>query len=165
MKNKSILLLGFASLVIITASSFQLLDSKFKNHQIEKNACKNAKFTKTDFESFLTDRENTNKPVIASLTNQGVLVNNSTKILAPNAKPNILLFIADDMTSIDCEPYGNKDVHTPNLTKLANEGLLFDNMNNATAMCGPTRQSLYTGLFQVKNGSYPNHSQVYDNIV
>jgi len=165
MKNKSILLLGFASLVIITASSFQLLDSKFKNHQIEKNACKNAKFTKTDFESFLSDRENTNKPVIASLTNQGVLVNNSTKILAPNAKPNILLFIADDMTSIDCEPYGNKDVHTPNLTKLANEGLLFDNMNNATAMCGPTRQSLYTGLFPVKNGSYPNHAQVYDNIV
>ena len=69
------------------------------------------------------------------------------------------------MTSIDCEPYGNTDVHTPNLAKLAKEGLTFDNMNNATAMCGPTRQSLYTGLFPVKNGSYPNHAQVYDNII
>ena len=69
------------------------------------------------------------------------------------------------MTSIDCEPYGNPDVKTPNLTQLAKEGLCFDNMNNATAMCGPTRQSLYTGIFPVKNGSYPNHSKVYDNII
>jgi N-sulfoglucosamine sulfohydrolase len=80
-------------------------------------------------------------------------------------KPDILLFIADDMTSVDCEPYGNTDVRTPNLAKLAKQGLCFDNMNNATAMCGPTRQSLYTGIFPVRNGSYPNHAQVYDNIV
>lgn len=80
-------------------------------------------------------------------------------------KPDMLLFIADDMTSIDCGPYGNPDVHTPNLDKLAQEGLSFDNMYNATAMCGPTRQSLYTGIYPVKNGSYPNHAKVYDNII
>lgn len=80
-------------------------------------------------------------------------------------KPDILLFIADDMTSIDCEPYGNPDVKTPNISKLAKEGMLFNNMYNATAMCGPTRQSLYTGMFPVKNGSYPNHSKVYDNVI
>lgn len=80
-------------------------------------------------------------------------------------KPDILFFIADDMTAIDCEPYGNKDVKTPNLAKLAGEGMCFDNMYNATAMCGPTRQSLYTGIYPVKNGSYPNHAQVYNNIV
>ena len=80
-------------------------------------------------------------------------------------KPDILFFIADDMTAIDCEPYGNPDVKTPNLAKLAREGLAFDNMHNATAMCGPTRQSLYTGIFPVKNGSYPNHAQVYGNVI
>ena len=80
-------------------------------------------------------------------------------------KPDILLFIADDMTSIDCAPYGNPDVKTPHLSKLANEGMMFNNMYNATAMCGPTRQSLYTGMFPVKNGSYPNHSKVYDNVI
>jgi uncharacterized sulfatase len=84
---------------------------------------------------------------------------------AQESRPNILFFLADDMMSIACEPYGSVDVHTPNLTKLAKAGLCFDNMNNATAMCGPTRQSLYTGIFPVKNGSYPNHAQVYDNIV
>jgi hypothetical protein len=75
-------------------------------------------------------------------------------------RPDILFFLADDMMSIACEPYGNMDVHTPNLSKLAKEGMCFDNMNNATAMCGPTRQSLYTGIFPVKNGSYPNQAQV-----
>ena len=80
-------------------------------------------------------------------------------------QPDILFFLADDMMSIACEPFGNLDVHTPNLATLAKEGMCFDNMNNATAMCGPTRQSLYTGLFPVKNGSYPNHAQVYDNII
>ena len=48
-------------------------------------------------------------------------------------KPDILFFIADDMTAIDCEPYGSPDVKTPNLTKLSQQGLCFDNMNNATA--------------------------------
>jgi uncharacterized sulfatase len=84
---------------------------------------------------------------------------------AEQKRPDILFFLADDMMSVACEPYGSLDVHTPNLTRLAKEGLCFDNMNNATAMCGPTRQSLYTGIFPVKNGSYPNHAQVYDNII
>ena len=83
----------------------------------------------------------------------------------PAKRPDILLFIADDMTWRDCEPYGNPDVKTPNLARLAQQGMSFDNMYNPTAMSGPTRQCLYTGLFPVKNGSYPNHSQVYDNVI
>jgi uncharacterized sulfatase len=88
-----------------------------------------------------------------------------SKVSTTEKKPDILFFLADDMMSIACEPYGNLDVQTPYLSKLAKEGLCFDNMNNATAMCGPTRQSLYTGIFPVKNGSYPNHAQVYDNVI
>ena len=80
-------------------------------------------------------------------------------------RPDILLFIADDMTGRDCEPYGNPDVKTPHLKKLAGEGICFDNMYTATAMCGPSRQSLYTGIQPVRNGSYPNHSRVYGHIV
>ena len=83
----------------------------------------------------------------------------------PGSKPDILLFIADDMTWRDCAPYGNPDVITPNLSRLASEGICFDNMYTATAMCGPSRQSLYTGLQPVRNGSYPNHAKVYDHIV
>ncbi|WP_066831643.1 sulfatase-like hydrolase/transferase [Rufibacter ruber] len=76
-------------------------------------------------------------------------------------QPNILLILADDLTFRDIEPYGNTQVKTPNLARLAKEGLCLDNMYTATAMCAPARQQLYTGLFPVRNGAFPNHSQVY----
>ncbi len=75
--------------------------------------------------------------------------------------PNILIFVGDDMTWSDCEPYGSQVVKTPNIQKMANEGMSFDNMFTSTAMCAPTRQQLMTGLFPVRSGAYPNHSQVY----
>lgn len=81
-----------------------------------------------------------------------------------NDPPNIILFHADDMTWRDCGPYGNKDVVTPNISKLAEEGMCFDNMHNTTAMCAPTRMMLYTGLYPVRSGAYPNHSMVYDGV-
>ncbi len=76
-------------------------------------------------------------------------------------KPNIVLFIADDMSWHDIGCYGNQDVKTPNINQLAKEGIRFTDSFTATAMCAPTRQQLYTGLFPVRNGAYPNHSQVY----
>lgn len=75
--------------------------------------------------------------------------------------PNVLLFIADDMNWTDSQPYGNTNVLTPNIARLAREGRCFDNMFTSTAMCAPTRQQLYTGLYPVRNGAYPNHSQVF----
>lgn len=75
-------------------------------------------------------------------------------------KPNIVLLLADDMTWNDCEPYGSTNVSTPNIAKLAEQGMRFDNMFTATAMCAPARQMLYTGLFPVRSGAFPNHSQV-----
>ena len=74
--------------------------------------------------------------------------------------PNIVLIIADDMTWRDCGPYGNADVRTPNLDALAEAGMTFERAFTATAMCSPTRQQLYTGVFPVRNGAYPNHSKV-----
>ncbi len=78
------------------------------------------------------------------------------------SKPNVMLVIADDMCWRDCQPYGNREIPTPNMTRLAAEGMRMDAMFTATAMCAPTRQQLYTGVFPVRNGAYPNHSRVYD---
>ncbi len=78
--------------------------------------------------------------------------------------PNILIFIGDDMNWNDCEPYGSKIVKTPNIQKMACEGMSFDNMFTSTAMCAPTRQQLMTGLFPIRSGAYPNHSEVYDGV-
>lgn len=79
-------------------------------------------------------------------------------------KPDMVLFVADDMTWHDCEPYGSTVVKTPNMAKLAREGMCFDAMFTSTAMCAPTRQQLYTGLFPVRSGAWPNHSRVYDGV-
>lgn len=75
-------------------------------------------------------------------------------------RPNIVLIIADDQTWHDSGCYGNDVVRTPNIDRLASEGMRFTNCFTATAMCAPTRQQLYTGVFPIRNGAYPNHSKV-----
>ena len=79
-------------------------------------------------------------------------------------RPNLLLFLADDMTYHDLGCYGNAEVHTPNLDRLAEEGMRFERAFNSSPMCAPTRMSLYTGLHPVRNGAYPNHSRVHPQV-
>lgn len=74
--------------------------------------------------------------------------------------PNILIVISDDQTYLDNGCYGNDQVHTPNIDQLAQQGMRFTHCFTATAMCAPTRQQLYTGIYPVRNGAYPNHSWV-----
>lgn len=76
------------------------------------------------------------------------------------AAPNVVIVLADDQTWFDAGCYGNEIVKTPHIDKLASEGLRFDRAFTATAMCAPTRQQLYTGIFPVRNGAFPNHSKV-----
>ena len=81
-------------------------------------------------------------------------------VAAKKVRPNIVLVMADDLNWNDLGCYGNKDIKTPNMDQLAREGLRFTHCFTATAMCSPTRQQLYTGVFPVRNGAYPNHSKV-----
>ena len=63
------------------------------------------------------------------------------------SRPNLLLFIADDMTYTDLGCYGNPDVKTPNVDRLVAEGLKFNRCYNSAPTCSPLRQSLYSGLY------------------
>ncbi len=74
--------------------------------------------------------------------------------------PNIVIVIADDQNGMDAGAYGNRDVKTPNIDLLADQGMRFDRAFTGTAMCAATRQQLYTGLYPVRSGAYPNHSLV-----
>ncbi len=76
-------------------------------------------------------------------------------------RPNLLLIIADDCTYRDMAVYGGQ-ARTPSLQKLAGEGMRFDRCFQAAPMCSPTRHCLYTGLYPVKSGAYPNHTMAYD---
>lgn len=79
-------------------------------------------------------------------------------------RPNIILIMGDDLSMTDIRPYGSTQVRTPNLARLAKEGLCLDNMFNIIPICAPTRQSLLTGLGPVRNGAWPNHSEIYKGI-
>ena len=78
-------------------------------------------------------------------------------------KPNLLLIIADDCTYRDLEVYGGQ-AKTPNLNRLAAAGLTFSRCFQAAPMCSPTRHCLYTGIYPVKSGAYPNHTFVNDGV-
>jgi len=77
------------------------------------------------------------------------------------SKPNFLFVIADDCTFRDIACYGGQ-AHTPNIDKLASQGMRFTQCFQAAPMCSPTRHNIYTGLYPVKSGAYPNHTFAKD---
>ena len=87
----------------------------------------------------------------------------ATSIVAQQ-KPNIVFIIADDCRRLDLGCYGSPDAITPNIDKLAQEGLNFNKFFQATAMSSPTRHCLLPGLYPVKSGAYPNHTFIKDGI-
>ncbi|MEO6406009.1 MAG: sulfatase-like hydrolase/transferase [Ferruginibacter sp.] len=62
-------------------------------------------------------------------------------------KPNIIYIMADDMGYADLSCYGRKDYQTPNLDKLASEGVKFMNAYAAAPVCTPTRVAFITGRY------------------
>jgi len=60
------------------------------------------------------------------------------------------------LESVGC--YGGDPAQTPNIDKLAGEGLLFTRAYSTASICTPARSALYTGMYPIKNGSHPNHA-------
>jgi len=63
-----------------------------------------------------------------------------------STKPNIILIIADDLGYGDLGCYGQQKIKTPNIDKLATNGMRFTQFYSGTAVCAPSRASLMTGL-------------------
>jgi arylsulfatase A-like enzyme len=77
--------------------------------------------------------------------------------LPGNAKPNIVFILADDLGYGDLGCYGQKEIRTPMLDRLAEEGTRFTQAYAGSTVCAPSRCCLMTGLH---NG----HGRVRDNI-
>ncbi|CAN5476282.1 sulfatase [soil metagenome] len=72
---------------------------------------------------------------------------------APAAdRPNVILFIADDVSVDDIGCYGNASARTPNIDALAAGGLRFTNAILTTSSCSPSRSSIITGRYPHNNG-------------
>ena len=78
-----------------------------------------------------------------------------------DSRPNFLFIIADDCTFRDIGCYGGQAI-TPNIDSLAQQGMRFTQCFQQAPMCSPTRHAIYTGIYPVKSGAYPNHTFVKD---
>jgi len=72
--------------------------------------------------------------------------------LAPTAasegaeRPNIVFIMADDHAAHAVSAYGGRINRTPNIDRLAREGMLFENCFAVNSICAPSRASILTGL-------------------
>ncbi len=78
-----------------------------------------------------------------------------------NARPNILFIMSDDHTTQAITAYDDiygEYFSTPNIDRIADEGMRFDNVFCANAICGPSRAIILTGKYSHRNGYYKNES-------
>jgi len=71
-------------------------------------------------------------------------------------KPNILFIFSDDHTTQAISAYGDGRIETPNLDKLAAEGILFENCFCTNSICAPSRAVVLTGKYSHLNGVRDN---------
>ncbi|MDF7824806.1 sulfatase [Pontiellaceae bacterium B12227] len=73
------------------------------------------------------------------------------------AQPNFVFFLADDISQEDIGCYGHPSIRTPNIDRLAGEGLRFDNAILTTSSCSPSRCSMITGRYPHNTGAPELH--------
>ena len=78
-------------------------------------------------------------------------------VAASSKQYNVLYLIVDDLRPEFMAAYGQSQMLTPNVDKLANSGTVFANAHCQQAVCGPSRASFMTGR-------RPQHTRVYDNV-
>ena len=70
--------------------------------------------------------------------------------IAASPPPNVILILIDDMGWADSSTYGSTYYQTPNLTRLAEEGMLFTDAYAASPLCSPTRASIMSGQYPAR---------------
>ena len=73
---------------------------------------------------------------------------------APKQKPNIIIFLADDLGYGDLGCYGHPIIQTPNLDAFAKQGTRFTQFYAASAVCSPSRSAILTGRTPYRNGVF-----------
>ncbi len=81
-----------------------------------------------------------------------------TAALLASDKPNIIFIFIDDMGYGDLSSYGNEDIQTPHIDKLAAEGIRFEQFYVASPICSPSRVGITTGQYPARHmiNSYLN---------
>jgi arylsulfatase A-like enzyme len=82
----------------------------------------------------------------------------SSRLFAKEKKPNILFILTDDHRYDAFSCMGHPVVKTPNLDRIANEGVNFTNSFCTTSLCSPSRASFLTGQYAHTHGVVTNHT-------
>jgi arylsulfatase A-like enzyme len=91
------------------------------------------------------------------------LVTATLSVSAIAAKqPNIVFIFSDDHAVQSIGAYGSKINRTPNIDRLADTGVVFENSFCGNSICGPSRATVLTGLHSHKNGFLGNFSKAFD---
>jgi len=80
--------------------------------------------------------------------------------MSPGGKeksPNIIFLLTDDQRFDALGCMGNDEIQTPNIDRLASEGIIFDNHYNTTAICMASRASIMCGMYEFKTGCNFQH--------
>jgi uncharacterized sulfatase len=72
--------------------------------------------------------------------------------------PDIVVYLADDLSTRDLSLFGGNDIQTPAINQLATEGMTFNRAFVASPSCAVSRAALLTGLMPARNGAEENHS-------
>ncbi len=87
--------------------------------------------------------------IVAALT---VAFTPATRLHAATAKPNVVLILVDDLGWMDLSCQGSQYYETPNVDRLAREGMRFTDAYAACAVCSPTRAAIQTGRYPARLG-------------
>ena len=82
---------------------------------------------------------------------------------ASRSRPNFVIFLADDVSWDDIGAYGNPHIKTPNLDRLAKQGMRFDHAFLTCSSCSPTRCSIMTGRYPHSTGAMNLHEPLPAN--
>ena len=96
--------------------------------------------------------------LLSAFLTAGVAASNA----AEAKRPNIVFIFSDDHAYQAISAYGSKLNKTPNIDRLAKEGMRFDRCLVTNSICGPSRATVLTGKYSHMNGFYNNTNSKFD---
>lgn len=78
-------------------------------------------------------------------------------------KPNVVIIFADDLGYGDLGCYGSPTISTPNLDRMARQGLRFTDFYSASEVCTPSRAALLTGRYPIRSGIWGKRRVLFPN--